>query len=113
MVPRSLIYSTVLLNSVLPDGDKYMAKSTAQDRDVHNLLDQTESTLVLDDEFLRKGETILAELGVPSGAKFVCLVIRDRAYLQYVFPDQDFSYHDYRDSDPSTYRTAHANDWHR
>ena len=60
-----------LLNSVLPDGDKYVAKSTAQDRDVHNLLDQTESTLVLDDEFLRKGETILAELGVPSGAKFV------------------------------------------
>ena len=40
-----------------------MAKSTAQDRDVHNLLDQTESTLVLDDEFLRKGGTILAELG--------------------------------------------------
>lgn len=106
LVPRSLIYSTVLLNSVLPDGDKYMAKSTAQDRDVHNLLDQTESTLVLDDEFLRKGETILAELGVPSGAKFVCLVIRDSAYLQSVFPDQDFSYHDYRDSDPSTYLGA-------
>jgi len=38
--------------------------------------------------------------------KFVCLVVRDSAYLKIKYPNTDWSYHDHRDSDIDLYLEA-------
>ncbi len=50
-----------------------------------------------------RGRRLLVDLGVPEGTPFVCLAVRDSAYLAATVPDKDWSYHDYRDSDITTY----------
>ena len=49
----------------------------------------------------RRGRRLLRSLGIPEGAKWVCLFVRDSAYLSAKLPGIDWSYHDYRDSDIS------------
>jgi putative glycosyltransferase (TIGR04372 family) len=48
-----------------------------------------------------KGKTILNEFGIPENAKFVCLIVRDSAYLarHKIETLHNFSYHNYRDCD--------------
>lgn len=50
----------------------------------------------LQDE-LYLGKKLLLDLGISSGAKFVCLLVRDMAYLNAYLPGNDWSYHSYRD----------------
>lgn len=45
----------------------------------------------------------LGALGLDRGDRFVCLHIRDGAYLRTTLPGRDWAYHDYRNPDPSTY----------
>ena len=55
-----------------------------------------------------KGKKILNEFGIPENAKFVCLIVRDSAYLDR-YKNQtlkDFSYHNYRDGDIDKYLLA-------
>ncbi len=52
------------------------------------------------------GEALLGSLGIPEGKRFVCFHARDPVYLNTVFPEQDWSYHDYRDSDINNYLPA-------
>ena len=42
-------------------------------------------------------------MGIPKGAVFVCLMVRDNEYLKEIFPTVDFSYHNYRDSNINNY----------
>lgn len=48
----------------------------------------------------------LARMGVPPHAPFVCLHVRDTAYLKVILPTLDATYHDYRNSDIDTYQAA-------
>ena len=55
-----------------------------------------------------KGKAILNEFGIPENAKFVCLIVRDSAYLDR-YKNQtlrDFSYHNYRDCDIDSFVLA-------
>lgn len=45
----------------------------------------------------------LEALGLARGDRFVCLHIRDGAYLRTTLAGRDWAYHDYRNPDPSTY----------
>ncbi len=45
-----------------------------------------------------RGQRALEDLGIPQGSPFVCFHSRDSAYLNILYPDRDWSYHDYRDS---------------
>jgi len=49
---------------------------------------------------LQRGISEKWRLGIPHGAKFVCLIVRDSAYLP------ELAYHSYRDSDIDTYEEA-------
>ena len=42
-------------------------------------------------------------MGIDLRAPFVCLQVRDSAYLSKLDSSRDWSYHDYRDPDPTTY----------
>jgi len=45
----------------------------------------------------KRGEKFLESINIKASDKYVCLCIRDKAYLKEKFPNKDFSYHDYRD----------------
>ena len=52
---------------------------------------------------LARGEQILADLGIAPGQPFICLAVRDSAYLASTQPGRDWTYHRYRDSRIETY----------
>ena len=49
------------------------------------------------------GQKALEKLGVPANQPFVCFHARDSAYLDLVYPDRSWNYHDFRDSDINHY----------
>jgi len=83
-----------------------IGNNTQNDRDVHDLYVRFPPHISFTDEEMKKGEECLREMGIPEGASFVCLMVRDAEYLKEIFPTADFSYHDYRDSDINNYVLA-------
>jgi putative glycosyltransferase (TIGR04372 family) len=111
--PRWLIKPVHVLNNWLPGGDKYnIPKTTSDDRDVLNLIHNSCSTCFF--EFTEKeearGRLELKKLGIKDKSKFVCLIVRDSAYLEQQKLDHsagvNWSYHDYRDSAIENYELA-------
>ena len=51
-----------------------------------------------DDDERMRGEALLRDLGIPAGMPYVCLAVRDGAYLRAVDTVRNWDYHDYRDS---------------
>ena len=70
-------------------------------RDIFNLFEQIPSHISFTPEEEKWGEEGLLEMGIPKAAKWVCLIVRDSAYL-----GQDFAYHHVRDSDVKSYKKA-------
>lgn len=87
------------INSLMPGGMIHeIGSNTKHDRDVHNLLDRFPPHLKFTPEEESIGKVGLSAMGIPQGAHFVCLIVRDSAYLDMLAPDKG-SYHNYRDSD--------------
>ncbi len=53
-----------------------------------------------------EGRAALREMGIPEGKKFVCFHARDSAYLDAIYPQMSWNYHDYRDSSIQNYLSA-------
>ena len=81
-------------------------ENTDTDRDVHNLLDTSEPHLSFTASELAEGQSSLRAMGIPEGAKFVVMIIRDSAYLHNKLPWRTWSYHDYRDCNVQNYILA-------
>ncbi len=73
--------------------------------DVHNLLDRFPSRLQFTTAEEARGVASLQAMGIPVDAPFVCLIARDSAYLDSHIPN-NWSYHNYRDSDIQNYVLA-------
>ena len=73
--------------------------NTQLDRDVHNLLDKFPAHLKFTPTEEARGMAGLRAMGIAPNDAFVCLNVRDSAYLQAHQPSFDYSYHDYRDCD--------------
>lgn len=74
------------------------------DRDIFSLMQTYKPTIQLTEHELELGNQFCEkEFGVPTNAKIVVVTIRDSAYLQSVYPNKDWSYHDYRDSTAAEY----------
>jgi putative glycosyltransferase (TIGR04372 family) len=98
------------VNRLIPGGKSHEIGYNAQnDRDVHNLLDRFPPHLQFTTEEETRGESGLQAMGIPIGAQFVCLSVRDSAYLAAQLsngnPDP-FNYHNYRDSNTKNYVLA-------
>lgn len=76
------------------------------DRDVDNLLDRFPPHLEFTAEEEERGKAGLRAMGIPSNAPFVCLTVRDSAYLAQLYKGADTSFHNYRDSDIQNYVLA-------
>src|SRR3990167_2181049 len=51
----------------------------------------------------KKGKKLLNDLGIPEGAKFICIHGRDKQYLKTYIPS-NWDYHNYRDVDINNYK---------
>ena len=78
----------------------------ARSRDVRGLLSRTRPHLAIDPPQGPSVEADLLRLGLSADATWVCMHARDRRWLSETIPSQDWSYHDYRDSDIDTCRLA-------
>ena len=96
----------VKVNALFLGWEKHMVQSAQVDRDIYNLTRLFSPHIRFTESEERKGQRLLRKLGIPEGAKWVCLIVRDSAYLKIKSPGADFSYHDYRDSDISDYIPA-------
>ena len=105
VIPRWLWIVVHQLNLMFPGGS-IIDLDSGTDRDVNNLLDSTVPSLRFSDREIRRGLRFLANIGLPEGAPFVCLNVRDSAYLSKTYPANEWSYHDYRDSSIENYLLA-------
>jgi len=98
------------INRYLPGGKAHMipmSLTTDIDGPIHDgLLRHTRAHLSFTPNEEQMGYKALQELGVPDGAPFVCFQARDSAYLQAVFSNKDWQYHEYRDSTINNYVPA-------
>lgn len=54
----------------------------------------------------RRGRIELSRMGISDKDPFVCILSRDKAYLNRTVPSRDWSYHDFRDTEVSNYLKA-------
>lgn len=96
--PGWLLAPVSRMNSLIPGGDVHqIGENTQIDRDIHNLLDRSPPHLSFLPKEEERGEAGLRALGIPTGASFVCLSVRDGSYLKESIPWKSWDYHNYRD----------------
>ena len=104
-IPLPFLVSTwFVIDKFKLNGFSY--SSSSDDRDVLDLLPTFQSILSFTDPEILRGQTLLAKMGIPFDAKWVCIHNRDSKYLRTEFPSKDFSYHDFRDTDIKDYSAA-------
>ncbi|MCS6765347.1 MAG: TIGR04372 family glycosyltransferase [Candidatus Protistobacter heckmanni] len=109
--PRWLLEQTLAWSNRLPDAARHrIGSNTSHDRDIHDLLDRFPAHLQFSDDEERRGQAGLRAMGIPENARFVCLNVRDDAYLAdqsaQVSAKADWSYHDYRNCSIGNYVLA-------
>ena len=96
-----------LVNRLIPLGAVHeVGTNTNNDRDVHNLLDRFPPHLEFTSAEEARGEAGLRGMGISPDTPFVCLIVRDSAYLDAHLPSGEWNYHNYRDSDIQNYILA-------
>mgnify|MGYP004003364033 CR=1 FL=1 len=85
------------INRWLPGSTSHII-SMPSDRDIHGLLPRSKIHLSFTPDEERLGTKLLREMGIPTGAPFVCFHVREPVYLNTVQPHKDWSYHSYRDA---------------
>lgn len=104
-IDRTGFFSIVkLVNSLFPGFEKFIAMPVQADRDIYNLFEKYPPHLYFTQAEEKHGRQELLTLGIPEGAKWVCLVVRDSAYLQHS-PSLKAS-NAYRDCDIKSYLLA-------
>jgi len=104
IVPRWMIIVAVRLNKLIPGGNVH--DCTHSGRDTKNLLDRTGPQFHLSIAETKSGNQKLADIGIPVGAKFVCLNVRDSAYNKTTQPRKDWQFFDYRNCAIENYVAA-------
>ena len=105
--PAWLLAPAGKINSWIPGGKVHrVGDNTEIDRDVHHLLDRFPPHLEFLPEEEKQGQIGLRILGIPEGAKFICLNVRDSSYLERSLPWKSWDYHSYRNSDIQSYVLA-------
>ncbi len=99
------------INLWIPGGEVHQIPATVKsDRDVHHLLDRFPAHLKFTAKEEEIGDSGLRALGIPCDAKFICLTVRDSAYLdaqaKAAHAKVDRSYHNYRDCDVNNFILA-------
>ena len=104
--PRWVVEAIMIANKKFPGWEVHEVNDLETGgRDVYDLLHYSSAHLAFTDHEEQKGRLGLRAIGIPEGAEFICLNVRDSAYLDHHLPG-DWSYHDYRDSTIGNYVLA-------
>ena len=113
ILPRWLLFPLFVVNRFIgrfvPGGSYHeIGYNASLDRDVYNLIDQFKPHIDFTYEEEAEGKRLLTQFGLPKYAKFICLTVRDSAYLNRdkEFSLRDWSYHNYRDGNIENYVLA-------
>lgn len=98
--PAHFTALVILINKIFPGWEKHEIGTDTWDRDPRDVLYRCKPHLKFTDEERRRGEAQLRKFGVGAGEQWVCLMVRDAAYLP------SLTYHTYRDCDVDTYADA-------
>jgi len=100
-------------NNLIPGGKNFTKKDPRKlhgSRDINLTLHKTkkneEAYFNFTEEENKLGRIFLDKFGFKKEDKFVCLIVRDSAYKEKLFPNHDWSYHNHRNSDIDTYSKA-------
>ena len=104
--PRAFTLLVIRINALFLGWEKHFISTLQVDRDIKSLTWVFSPHIEFTEREEKKGRKLLRSLDIPEGAKWVCLIVRDSAYLKAKAPRADFSYHDYRDADCSNYIPA-------
>ncbi|MBI5050403.1 MAG: TIGR04372 family glycosyltransferase [Nitrospirae bacterium] len=87
----------------LPGVEEHKIKTVKSERDIYGLMEKSKVHLYFtpDEEHVALKE--LKSMGIEKNDLYVCLAVRDSAYLKKKFPHKDFSYHNYRDNNIQNY----------
>jgi len=106
VLPRFFLRPLCILIRMLKLDFLRCGNTLADDRDVLNLFDKYPPTIKLSDEDLSLGEKEKLKIGLEKKAKFVCLIVRDSAYLEKIYDNKDNSRHDFRDANIDDFVSA-------
>jgi len=112
VLPRWLVYPiykvNLFLNKLIPVKESTKIGPENSDRDIYNLLEKSNSHISFTKNEEKKGKNNLKDFGIDVNCKFVCLLVRDSAYLDRHKNQtkNDFNYHNYRDADINKYLLA-------
>jgi putative glycosyltransferase (TIGR04372 family) len=99
----------IRFNRLIPGGAGHDLPSVTGSRDMHGLLQQTPIRFEFTAAEEQKAKDWLGRRGWREGDPFVCLLVRDSAYLssmQSAGKTASWSYHDFRDSDSDAFANA-------
>lgn len=103
ILPKLFLSSLYRLTYILPYGLKNRVSGpSAFDRDIHNLFDKYSANLKFTKKEEKLGESLLRSYGIKKNDKFICLNVRDSAFLSH----KSFDYHSYRDCKIENYKHA-------
>lgn len=88
----------LIIRSFAPLKAFHANEGTGGDRDIYNLLDQSPAHLEFTREEEVRGQAGLRALGIMNNEPFVCITVRDSAYLASLYQGADTSAHNFRDS---------------
>ncbi len=104
--PEFVLTPIKMINRFLPGWEIHeIIREQTDDRDVRNLFIRYPVHLKFLGKEEKRGAEELKKIGIPKGAPFVCLLVRDDAYLKTQFGG-DWSHHNYRDADIDNYILA-------
>ena len=109
ILPRFLLLPFFNTNRFIKGGnDHEIDLDKDEDRDVHNIFHKLKPQISFSEEEELKGKLLLKKYGIPENSKFVCLAVRDSAYLdrKKEYNQRDYNYHSYRDGDIDKYILA-------
>ncbi len=104
LIPSHGVYLTNK-DKFLSDSE-FSQKKTEVNSKLKKVLDNHQSNIFFTKEEYSIGCDSLRRIGVPKNTKYICFHSRDSAFLDKVEPDNDWNYHDYRDSDITNYLPA-------
>lgn len=94
-------------NRKIPGGRVHnLESSKTESRDIEGLFQRLDCSFPFTKEEDKICQKWLESKGWHKGEPFVTLLVRDSTYLKHVNPKQDWSYHNYRDSDIQSYVPA-------
>jgi len=96
------------VNEIIPGGQAHTIKMKVNgSRDLEGVLHRCETHIRFTEEENEQGWLFLNEIGLHPSEKFVCIDVRDSAYKdKFQNWKNDWTYHNFRDSDIETYEEA-------